>query len=175
MVHPRILVAGVGNVFLGDDAFGVEVVRRLLSRRLAAGVRAVDYGIRGFDLACALMEGYDAVILVDATRRGGAPGTLYVIEPELDARAVGHSFPEFGGHSLSPERVMQWVLALGGRMPPLYVVGCEPATFGSDAQPQMGLSVAVADAVDRAIPLIESLAEAQAASLSDETVAGRMR
>ena len=82
MTRPaRILIAGIGNIFLGDDAFGVEVARRLVRRRLPDGVRVVDFGIRGLDLTYALLDGYEAVILVDAAPRGGPPGTLYVLEP----------------------------------------------------------------------------------------------
>src|SRR5437870_2595644 len=80
---PRILVAGIGNIFLGDDAFGCEVVQRLAARAWPASVRVVDFGIRGFDLAYALMDGYDVTIFVDATPRADAPGTLYTIEPDL--------------------------------------------------------------------------------------------
>src|SRR5438270_10803156 len=86
MTRPRVLVAGIGNIFLGDDAFGVEVAQRLAQRPLPAGVRVVDFGIRGLDLTYALLDGQDAVILVDATLRGGPPGTLYVIEPEAEGR-----------------------------------------------------------------------------------------
>src|ERR1700758_4827464 len=82
---PRILVAGVGNIFLGDDAFGVEVVQRLARRALPDGVRVVDFGIRGLDLVYALLDGYETVVLVDAAPRGGSPGTLYVLEPEPEA------------------------------------------------------------------------------------------
>ena len=85
MSTPRILVAGIGNIFLGDDAFGVEVVNRLSRRALPDSVRVVDYGIRGLDLAYALLDDYDLVILVDAARQGEDPGTLYVLEPELTA------------------------------------------------------------------------------------------
>ena len=88
----RVLVAGVGNIFLGDDAFGVEVVRRLAGqtgRPLPDGVRVIDFGIRGLDLAYALCDGYDAVIVVDAAFRGRPPGTLYVIEPDLNGAAAG--------------------------------------------------------------------------------------
>src|SRR3954462_334859 len=90
--RPRLLIAGVGNIFLGDDAFGVEVVQRLARRPLPEGIRVVDFGIRGLDLAYALLDGYEATILVDALPRGGPPGTLYVLEPELEAsssRAAG--------------------------------------------------------------------------------------
>src|SRR5947209_6163179 len=83
MTQPRLLVAGVGNIFLGDDAFGVEVVQRLLRRPQPDGVRVVDFGIRGLDLSYALLDGYEAVILVDAAPRGAPAGTLHVLE--LDA------------------------------------------------------------------------------------------
>ena len=83
MTRPRILVAGIGNIFLGDDGFGSEVARRLLARPLPAEVRVVDFGIRGFDLAYALLDGYDVTVFVDATPRGGEPGTIYTIEPDL--------------------------------------------------------------------------------------------
>src|ERR1700734_1751902 len=82
MTPPRILIAGIGNIFLGDDAFGSEVARRLAARPMPDGVKVVDFGIRGFDLTYALLDGSDATILVDATPRGGPPGTLYVIEPD---------------------------------------------------------------------------------------------
>ena len=80
---PRILVAGIGNIFMGDDAFGVEVARRLSQRTLPAGVRVSDFGIRGFDLAYALQDGYETTILIDACPRGEEPGTLFVVEPDL--------------------------------------------------------------------------------------------
>ncbi len=86
-LRPNILVAGIGNIFLGDDGFGVEVIRRLSSREFPAEVRVEDFGIRGYDLAYALLDGPDVTILVDAAARGGAPGTIYVIEPDV----TGHS------------------------------------------------------------------------------------
>lgn len=154
-----ILIAGIGNIFHGDDAFGVEVVRSLLRHPLPEGVRAVDFGIRGFDLACALLEGYDAAILVDATARGGRPGTLYVIEPDLESLAASEREAGIEGHSLSPARVLRWVQMLGGRMPHLRIVGCEPATFGTEDEPRMELSPPVAEAVDGALHMIQSLIE----------------
>ena len=159
MTKPRILIAGIGNIFLGDDAFGVEVLRRLWEQPLPESVRAVDFGICGFDLACAILDGYEAVILVDTVSRGGPPGTLYVLEPELPepASSEEHFGLLAGGHALTPSRVLQWAGAVGGQMPLLRVVGCEPCTFGSADQPQMGLSPAVAAAVDQSLPLIEVL------------------
>lgn len=154
---PRILIACVGNIFLGDDAFGVEVSRRLLERPLPDGVRVVDFGIRGLDLAYALLEDHAAVILVDAAPRGGRPGTLYVIEPELgDKLEVGNG-PLIEGHSLDPVKVLRLAAALGGRLRRLLVVGCEPETTGDLNEMHDGLSAPVRSAVDEAIPLIESL------------------
>src|SRR5262249_29803931 len=107
MDKSRVLVAGIGNIFLGDDGFVVEVVRRLAVRPLPAEVRVVDYGIRTFDLAFALMDDFDLVILVDASPRGGPPGTLYVIEPELDdphQSAVAEKLVET--HGMNPMKVL---------------------------------------------------------------------
>lgn len=158
MTAGRVLVAGIGNIFLGDDAFGVEVARRLARRGLPDGVRVVDFGIRGFDLALALLDDDDAAILVDATPRGEAPGTLYVIEPDLDAvDEPGTSGAGIEPHSLDPVKVLRLVKALGGRPSRLLVVGCEPATFGEEGGGQMGLSAPVAAALEEAVSLIESL------------------
>lgn len=153
----RILIAGIGNIFLGDDAFGVEVLRKLSQQPLPGGVRAIDFGIRGFDLACAISDGYDAVILVDACPRGGKPGTLYVIEPDLGALTAANHEQQVDGHSLSPARVLELVLALGGQIPHVRLVGCEPTSYESDNEPQMELSRAVAQAIDPAIEMIRSL------------------
>jgi hydrogenase maturation protease len=157
--QPRILVAGIGNMFLGDDAFGCEVARRLLNEPLPAGVQAIDYGIRGFDLACDMLAGYHAVILVDATPRGRTPGTLYVLEPDLDGLSAEPCQPIVEGHSLVPASVLRLVKTLGGSLPTLRIVGCEPAAIGSLDEPQGELSPAVAAAVDPARNLIRSLIE----------------
>jgi hydrogenase maturation protease len=167
MTPHRILIAGVGNIFLGDDAFGVEVLQKLLQRPLPAGIEAIDFGIRGFDLICAMMDSYEAVILVDAVGRGRAPGTLYVIEPAVGEPVTTGSLAAIGGHSLTPDHVLQCVQALDGRLPPVYIVGCEPVSFGSEDDPQMGLTPVVTEAVERAIALIDSLI--------DEITAGRCR
>src|SRR6476659_8714525 len=106
--RPRVLIAGVGNIFLGDDGFGVEVVQRLAQRPLPDGVRVVDFGIRGLDLTFALLDGYEAVILVDAVPRGGVPGTLYVLEPEpgaADEPGAPGTMVEL--HSLDPAKVLR--------------------------------------------------------------------
>jgi hydrogenase maturation protease len=157
MELPRILIACVGNIFLGDDAFGVEVARRLLRRRLPDGVRVVDFGIRGLDLTYALLDGCETVILVDAAPRGGQPGTLYVLEVDGTAPADdadGGVLVE--GHSLDPAKVLRLVAAMGGQVRRLLVVGCEPAPPNEEDM-SLGLSAPVAAAVDEAIALIESL------------------
>ena len=151
----HILVAGIGNVFFGDDGFGVEVVRRLHERLQPEGVRVIDFGIRGLDLAYALLDGYDAAILVDATPRGGSPGTLYVIEP--DASPEHDSSGSVDTHGMTPGKVLQLAHALGGPVPLLRVVGCEPLLVSAEDEMAIGLSAPVAAAVDPAVRLIESL------------------
>ncbi len=150
----RILVAGIGNIFFGDDAFGCEVIRALAAREPAPGVMLRDFGIRGLDLAYALLEGYDAAILVDALQRGRTPGTLYVLEPDA-ARAS--AAPELDAHGMTPDRVFSTVKALGGTLPPLRIVGCEPAALGSELEPCSELSPAVRAAVPEAVRLVERL------------------
>jgi hydrogenase maturation protease len=157
MKAPRILIAGIGNIFQGDDAFGVEVARRLLERPQRADVRIVDYGIRGLDLAYALMDGPELAILVDALPRGGAPGTLYVLDPDLEELGDDSLIDP---HSMNPLNVLRMVQSFGATCPPLRIVGCEPKSFGSDEEPMMGLSQAVAGAVDEAIEIIDQLVKA---------------
>jgi hydrogenase maturation protease len=151
----RVLVAGIGNIFLGDDAFGSEVARRMADRPLPDGVRVVDFGIRGLDLAFALMDEPAATILVDATQRGGAPGTLYLIEPDAGA-ATAPERPD--GHGMDPARVLRLVSELGGRAGRVVVVGCEPATVEESPDGAIGLSAPVEAAVEAAIEMIRSLA-----------------
>jgi len=158
MTKTRLLIAGIGNIFLGDDGFGVEVAQRLARRPTPEGVRVVDFGIRGVDLAYALLEDQDAMVLVDALPRGAAPGTLCVIEPDLaSALAPGGAGSAIEGHSMDPVKVLRMVGALGGRPKRVLVVGCEPASFGEDEGGRMGLSAPVAGAVDDAVRLVESL------------------
>jgi hydrogenase maturation protease len=154
----RILIAGIGNIFLGDDAFGSEVARRLADHPYPEGVRVMDFGIRGFDLTYALIEGYDAAILVDATQRGGPPGTLYVIEPDPE-ETVGPALANrlIEPHGMDPVKVLRLAATLGGQPQRTLVVGCEPETFGTDLDPAMGLSAPVEAAVGEAIGLIDSL------------------
>ena len=157
-MNPRILIAGIGNVFLGDDAFGVEVVRRLADRRLPEGVRVLDFGIRSFDLASALLDGYDAAILVDALSRGKEPGTLYVLEPDLNS---ADDTPVIPAHDLDPAKVFRLVQALGGRLPWLRVLGCEPASLEPGL---MELSEPVQLAVAQALGILETLVQDYLAS-----------
>jgi hydrogenase maturation protease len=150
----RILVAGVGNIFFGDDAFGCEVAKELAQRCLPEGVRVTDFGIRSYDLAYAMMDNYDAVILIDATPRGGAPGTVYLIEP--DNKFLNETPDEVvNAHSMNPMRVLQMVRSLGGTSRPLYVVGCEPEIL--ESRGELGLSATVRAAIPGASEMIEQL------------------
>jgi hydrogenase maturation protease len=151
----RILVAGVGNIFLGDDAFGSEVARRLRQRALPEEVQVNDYGTCSYDLAYAITEGYEATILVDATARGQLPGTVYLIEPDINELDTMDG-AVLDGHSMNPVRVLQMVRSLGCRPSRLYLVGCEPAALDGD-DGLIGLSESVQAAVPRAMEMIESL------------------
>lgn len=151
----KILIAGIGNIFFGDDAFGCEVASQMLRRELPEGVHVKDFGIRSYDLAYALMEDYDATILVDASPQGNAPGTIYLIEPDIKKL---DDLPEeaVNAHSMNPVRVLQLVRSLGGKPGYLRVVGCEPAILEAE-EGAMGLSEKVQAAVLPAIEMIESL------------------
>jgi hydrogenase maturation protease len=160
MIQPRILVAGIGNIFLGDDAFGVEVAQRLAQRAWPAEVRIVDFGIRGLDLTYALLDSYEAVLLIDATPRGGAPGTLYVLEPDRPAETeIGSPGETMEGHSMDPAKVLRLAAAMGARIERLLLVGCEPARTDDYEEMARGLSPPVQAAVEEAIPLIELLVD----------------
>jgi hydrogenase maturation protease len=158
MNKPFILVAGIGNIFLGDDAFGVEVVRALAQRQLQEGVRVIDFGIRGLDLSYALVDGYELVILVDACQRGGAPGTLYEIEPDL-AEEGGPEGPqvEMETHGLVPSKALSLARVIGSACGNIRLVACEPASFEVAEEGEIGLSAPVRNAVAEAIQLIETL------------------
>lgn len=157
-VPHRVLIAGVGNVFLGDDAFGVEVAQRLSQRALPQGVQVVDFGIRALDLGYALQDGYAAAILVDTVQRGGPPGSLYVIEPELEPARSDAGMQLLSPHDMSPDSVLRFAREMGGELE-IVLVGCEPESFGNELEGEgrMGLSEPVAVAVDKAVELIESL------------------
>jgi hydrogenase maturation protease len=150
----RILVAGIGNVFLADDGFGVALAERLASRALPPGVAVVDYGIRGMDLAYALGEGWDAVVLLDAAPTGGPPGTLTVIEPELDGVE-----PAIDAHGMDPVKVLGLARALGGPLPRTVVVACAPAVVmsGDSDDVVAELSPPLLAALDAGVELVESL------------------
>ena len=155
--QPRILVAGIGNIFLGDDAFGVEVARRLAGRELPAGVKVTDFGIRGYDLAYALLEGYDTTIVVDACPRGGVPGTLYLIEPDrANLNSSDEQSSPADAHTMNPLNVLRLATSMGDSLKRVLLLGCEPATLGPE-EGQMGLSEPVQAAVDEAVKLLESM------------------
>jgi hydrogenase maturation protease len=153
----KILVAGIGNIFHGDDAFGVEVVRRLRQRSMPKEADVVDFGIRGFDLAYALLDGYDVTLLIDATSRGEAPGTLYTIEIDPNA-PTGLDAPliDVATHGMNPMRVLQMAKAMGGVTGRFLLIGCEPETLGSEEEGQMGLSATVEGVVDSAADMVEA-------------------
>ncbi|MFH8616023.1 hydrogenase maturation protease [Streptomyces sp. NPDC017979] len=181
---PRpVLVAGVGNVFLGDDGFGVETVRHLLRLRPPdgvagfEGVEVVDFGVRGVHLAYQLLDGYRTLVLVDAVSRGGEPGTVYLIEPYADGDAGGGPVepggpPALDGHGMGPDAVLGLLGALsagtGGTVPErVFVVGCEPASLAEG----IGLSPPVASAVPEAVRLVLGLlADATGANAPPEQV-----
>jgi hydrogenase maturation protease len=158
MEPPRILIAGIGNIFLGDDAFGVEVAQRLARSPQPEGVRVVDFGIRGLDLAYALLDGYEAVILVDAAPRGGRPGTLYTLDLTGAEQAEAEGVPPVEAHGMDPVKVLRLAAAMGGRVQRLLLVGCEPTTSGECDDPEPVMCEAVRAAVDDAAMLVESLA-----------------
>ncbi|HEX4024154.1 MAG TPA: hydrogenase maturation protease [Steroidobacteraceae bacterium] len=153
-----VLIAGVGNIFAGDDAFGVEVARRLERRALPSGARVVDFGIRAVDLAYALQDECDAVVLVDATARGGTPGTIYVIEPDGGAdrgTEAADTLPLM--HALNPQAVLRLLAAAPTRCRRAVIVGCEPQTVGEEDEVTVGLSAPVAQAVERAADVVEQI------------------
>jgi hydrogenase maturation protease len=160
----RILIACVGNIFLGDDAFGVEVARVLATREFPEGVQVVDFGIRAFDLAYALLDPWDVVILVDAVPRGDVPGTLYTLEPDLDSIASGQAEDApLDGHSMDPVKVVQSAKTMGAITARLLIVGCEPADCGGD-EGRMGLTGPVQNAIAPAADMVEELVEQIATS-----------
>ncbi len=147
----RILIAGIGNIFLSDDGFGVEVANRLATENLPSEVRVADFGIRGLHLAYELLdESYDTTILLDATPRGGEPGTLYLIEPDVPADGPP---AQADAHAMNPEAVFAALRTLGGSPGRVLIVGCEPACV----EEGMGLSEPVAGAVGQAVQLVREV------------------
>jgi hydrogenase maturation protease len=153
-----ILIAGVGNIFHGDDAFGSEVARRLAQQPPPSVARVVDFGIRGHDLAFALQDDYEAVILVDVAQRRRPPGTLSVVEADVTQWPDGETEVGIDTHAMNPMRIVRCLQAQGCKMPPLWIVACEPLTFGPD-EGCVGLSEPVAMAVPEAVALVRSLLE----------------
>jgi hydrogenase maturation protease len=151
---PRILVACIGNIFLGDDGFGCEVARSLAGKKLPFDVQLIDYGIRGLDLAFALVEPYSVVILVDAIARGGTPGAVYVLQPVIDPSPPSVT-PN--AHSMEPQHLLAMARSVGDIRSEIYIVGCEPLDFGDELEGRMGLSSPVASAVPAAVEIILDL------------------
>jgi hydrogenase maturation protease len=148
----QILVAGIGNVFLGDDGFGGKVAQKLEQRELPAGVTVVDFGTGGLDLAYEVMRGYDALVLIDVSRQGEPPGTLYVMEPDpAEVEGGIEDGTVIDPHAMDPQTVLRFVKTVGGWPGKVVVIACEPA---SEGEMEMGLSVAVEGAVDRAVELV---------------------
>jgi hydrogenase maturation protease len=159
----RILIACIGNIFLGDDAFGVEVAARLLREKWPLGIHIEDFGIRGVDLAYSLLDSFDVVIFVDAAPRGERPGTLFIIEPDLAAVLSDDPTmqPAIDGHSMDPAKVLRSAVSMGAKIRRVLVVGCEPSRLppGREMDMQMEMSPPVAAAVPRAVPLIRDLVD----------------
>jgi hydrogenase maturation protease len=162
-----ILVAGIGNVFFGDDGFGVAVAARLAQRRPPPGARVADFGIRGMHLAYELLDGYDCLILIDAVPMGEPPGTLAVIDATTQStHATGEegTAPIADAHSMSPDVVLAALAHLGGSVDQVYIVGCQPASLDEG----MELSPAVADAVEPAADLCRQLVESLVSPVASE-------
>ena len=157
IAKPSILVAGIGNIFLGDDGFGVEVALQLANSDFPAAVRVADFGIRGFDLAYALQDGYETTILIDAFPHGHPPGTVYVVEPDridLSSGSRQETFVET--HAMNPMNVLRMATAMHGPLKRVLLVGCEPASLGGE-EGKMGLSAPVEAAVQEAARIVKSL------------------
>lgn len=150
-----ILVACIGNIFQGDDAFGCEVAKVLFPRVASLDVRVTDFGIRGLDLTYALLDAPELTILVDAVPRGGEPGALYTIEPDLDDLDTGAE-EMLDAHSMDPVRVLRAARAMGGRIGRVLIVGCEPGDLGGE-EGRMGLTPPVSAAIEEAAAMVETL------------------
>ena len=148
-----ILLAGIGNIFFGDDAFGCEVAQQLMREPLPPGVRACDYGIRSYDLAYAMLEPNDAVVLLDAVPRGEEPGTVFLLELDIN-KLDKAGIESVNAHAMNPVAVLQLVRSLGGFPREIYLIGCEPAVLETD---ELGLSEKVRAAVPLALEMIREL------------------
>ena len=154
----RILVAGIGNIFQSDDGFGVAVAQRLERDGLPEGARVVDFGIRGVHLAYDLLEPPDLLVIVDTTSRSGPPGTLYLIDPEVEPEVFTGVSPD--AHAMDPCAVLLAVKQMGGALPRTRIVGCEPV----DLEEGMGLSTPVEQAIEPAIAMIRRLIDSEVSS-----------
>lgn len=166
----KMLVACVGNIFLSDDGFGVEVARRMAGTPRPEGVELVDFGIRGIHLTYQLLDGYDVLVVVDAAPRGHAPGTVSLLEVDPATRAAeggaevaaavsNGEAPLLDAHGLEPNAILRMLGSLGGQVRRVLVVACEPATVSEG----LGLSPAVEAAVGPAIAAVEKLMREHAA------------
>ena len=140
----NVLVAGIGNIFLGDDGFGVEVVKHIETTTLPAGTTVVDFGIRGVHLALELLDGYDALVLIDAMPLGEPPGTVVTFEPDVESIDP----TSVDAHSMSPAIVLGLLVGMGGHVPRVVVVGCQPLTLEEGIGLSEPVSVAVAPATE---------------------------
>jgi hydrogenase maturation protease len=162
---PQILVAGVGNAWLGDDGFGSRVASRLERLGPPEGVNVFDFGTGGLDLAYEAMRGYDALVLVDVSRLGGEPGTLYVIEPDDEEIQPIEDGEVVNPHAMDPRTVLRFLKTVGGWPGKVVVVACEPAT---DDVMSLALSTVLEEAVDRAAELVlETVGKVRAEALAE--------
>jgi hydrogenase maturation protease len=156
-MEKQILVAGVGNAWLQDDAFGGECARRLEARGVPSGVTVMDFGTGGLDLAYELMRGYDALVLLDASRQGGEPGTLYVLEPSMEELAGPIEDGDvINPHGMDPQTVLRFVAAIGGFSGRVVVIGCEP---GEVDEVGVSMTPAIEGAIDRALEVVAETLE----------------
>jgi hydrogenase maturation protease len=164
---PWVLVAGIGNIFFGDDGFGVEVANRLGREPLPDGVRVEDFGIRAVHLAYELLDGCDALVMIDAVPLGEAPGTVALLKP--DAPSGRPELPAVDAHTMTPDTVLAVFATLGGTIDDVYVIGCEPESVA----PGIGLSApveaAVAAAMDLARDLVAELIDRGVGAAADQS------
>jgi hydrogenase maturation protease len=151
----RLLIAGIGNIFLGDDGFGCEVAQRLRRRDWPPEIQVEDFGIRGLDLAYALLDGYETAILIDALPQNRPPGSVTTLELEIPD--AGSESPSFEAHGMHPLNVLRMVRALGGTSTRILLVGCEPVDFGDETEGRMGLSEPVSQGVEQALVILDQL------------------
>ena len=153
-----VLIACIGNIFLGDDGFGVAVAAALKQADLPTGVQVIDYGIRGLDLAYKLLESWKAVILVDAISRGEQPGTLYLLRAADAEQTDPPPSASLDPHAMDPMQVLALASSLGSVTATIYIVGCEPVDFGDELEGRMELSPQLAAAVPDAVKMVLELA-----------------